>query len=154
MPNTKDKTQHSISTANCLKERSILERLGSHQEVGTPPQKGTGQELGANAAKETVHENRTVELGVKMLPSVTKAKYVKAYLIEVKFNDGTKKVIDFEPWLTGPIFRPLKSKIYFKKFFVDGPTIAWPNGADIAPETLYHAHAVKMDNKLNIRRAG
>ena len=38
-----------------------------------------------------------------MLPSVAKAKYVRDYLIEVKFNDGTKKVIDFELWLTGPI---------------------------------------------------
>ena len=46
-----------------------------------------------------------------MLPSVTKAKYVKDYLIELKFNDGTKKVIDFEPWLSGPIFKPLKSKV-------------------------------------------
>lgn len=64
-----------------------------------------------------------------MLPSVTKAKYVRDYLVEVKFNDGTKKVIDLESWLTGPIFRPLRSKTYFKKFFVDGPTIAWPNGA-------------------------
>jgi hypothetical protein len=36
------------------------------------------------------------------LPSVTKAKYVKDYLIEVKFNDGTMKVIDFAPWLRGP----------------------------------------------------
>jgi Protein of unknown function (DUF2442) len=50
-----------------------------------------------------------------VLPSVTKARYVKDYLIEVKFNDGKKKVIDFEPWLTGPIFKPLKSKAYFKK---------------------------------------
>ena len=58
-----------------------------------------------------------------MLPSVTKAKYVTDYLIEVKFNDGTKKVIDFELWLTGPIFKPLKNKDYFKKFFVDGPTV-------------------------------
>jgi hypothetical protein len=72
-----------------------------------------------------------------MLPSVTKTRYVKDYLIEVKFNNGKKKVVDFEPWLTGPIFRPLKSKAYFKKFFIDGPTIALPNGADIAPETLY-----------------
>jgi hypothetical protein len=52
-----------------------------------------------------------------MLPSVTKAKYVKDYLIEIKFNDGAKKVIDFEPWLTGPIFRPLKSKHYFKTLY-------------------------------------
>jgi hypothetical protein len=88
----------------------------------------------------------------KILPSVTKAKYVSEYLIEVKFNDGTKKVIDFEPWLTGPIFRPLKNKDYFKKFFIDGPTIAWPNGADIAPETLYAAEAV--DNGQKLRRAG
>lgn len=89
-----------------------------------------------------------------MLPSVTKAKYIRDYLIEVKFSDGTKKVINFEPWLTGPIFRPLKSKDYFKKFFIDGPTIAWPNGADIAPETLYEAAPVKTDSDSKLRRAG
>ena len=89
-----------------------------------------------------------------MLPSVTKAKYVRDYLIEVKFNDGTKKVIDFESWLTGPIFKPLKNKNYFKKFFVDGPTIAWPNGADIAPETLYRAATVKAESNSKLRRAG
>jgi hypothetical protein len=89
-----------------------------------------------------------------MLPSVTKAKYVGDYLIEVKFNDGTKKVIDFGPWLTGPIFKPLKNKTYFRKFFVDGPTIAWPNGADIAPETLYEAVTVKTDSDSKLRRAG
>lgn len=89
-----------------------------------------------------------------MLPSVTKANYVRGYLIEVKFNDGTKKVIDFEPWLTGPIFKPLKNKDYFKKFFVDGPTIAWPNGADIAPETLYEAKAVEVGQNQKMRRAG
>ena len=89
-----------------------------------------------------------------MLPSVTKARYVRDYLIEIKFNDGKKKVINFEPWLTGPIFRPLKSKVYFKKFFIDGPTIAWPNGADIAPETLYEAVTVKTNSDSKLRRAG
>ena len=89
-----------------------------------------------------------------MLPSVTKAKYVRDYLLAVKFNDGTKKVIDFEPWLTGPIFRPLKTKAYFKRFFIDGPTIAWPNGADIAPETLYAAKSVSLENASKLRRAG
>ncbi len=89
-----------------------------------------------------------------MLPSVTKAKYVKDYLIEVRFNDGTKKIINFEDWLSGPVFKPLKNKNYFKKFFVDGPTVAWPNGADIAPETLYEAAAVEFESKQKLRRAG
>ena len=31
---------------------------------------------------------------------------IQMNLIEIQFDDGTKKVIDFEPWLTGPIFRP------------------------------------------------
>jgi phytoene dehydrogenase-like protein len=55
-----------------------------------------------------------------MLPSVTKANYVRGYLIEIKFNDAMKKVIDFKPWLSGPIFKSLNSKAYFKRFFIDG----------------------------------
>ena len=46
-----------------------------------------------------------------MLSSSTKVKYVRDYLIKVKFSDCTKKVIDVEPWLTGPISRPLKRKV-------------------------------------------
>ena len=38
-----------------------------------------------------------------MLSSVTQARYIRDYLIEVKFNAGTKKIIDFEPWLSRPI---------------------------------------------------
>ena len=37
----------------------------------------------------------------------------------------------------GPVFEPLKSVKYFRRFFLDGWTIAWPNGTDIAPEALY-----------------
>ncbi len=88
-----------------------------------------------------------------MLPSVTQARYIRDYLIEVKFNAGTKNIIDFEPWLSGPIFKPLKNKHYFKKFFIDGPTIAWSNGADIAPEALYAAVAVNTDAGQKTRRA-
>jgi hypothetical protein len=71
------------------------------------------------------------------MPAVIKAEYRGEYRIHVTFNDNSEKTIDFKDWLQGPIFEPLKNIEYFKRFFVDGWTISWPNGADIAPETLF-----------------
>ena len=71
------------------------------------------------------------------LPSVVAAEHVRDYQLRLSFNDGLVKVVDFKAWLRGPIFEPLKKLEYFQRFFVDGGTVAWPNGADIAPETLY-----------------
>jgi hypothetical protein len=76
------------------------------------------------------------------LPLVVHAEYRGGYRIRVKFNDGSEKTIDFTEWLTGPIFEPLRDVAYFKRFFIDGGTIGWPNGADIAPETLHESKAV------------
>ncbi|PYS49452.1 MAG: DUF2442 domain-containing protein [Acidobacteria bacterium] len=47
------------------------------------------------------------------------------------FNDGTEGTIDFRQWLEGPIFEPLKQAAYFRRFFIDGGTVSWPNGADM-----------------------
>ncbi|HZF12570.1 MAG TPA: DUF2442 domain-containing protein [Thermoanaerobaculia bacterium] len=71
------------------------------------------------------------------LPIVLRAEYCGGFRIRVIFNDGLETTIDFSEWLEGPIFEPLKDPQYFERFFIDGGTVAWPNGADIAPETLY-----------------
>lgn len=71
------------------------------------------------------------------LPSVIRAQYRGGYRIHLTFNDGSEKTIDFRQWLEGPVFEPLKDPEYFQRFFIDGGTVVWPNGADIAPETLY-----------------
>jgi hypothetical protein len=55
----------------------------------------------------------------------------------VTFNDGRSGTVDFARWLEGPVFEPLRDTEYFKRFFLDGGTVSWPNGADVAPETLY-----------------
>ena len=73
----------------------------------------------------------------KALPVVVKADYESEFKIRLIFNDGVAGVVDFSDWLQGPVFEPLKDPSYFAGFFLDGGTVAWSNGADIAPETLY-----------------
>ncbi len=81
------------------------------------------------------------------LPKVMSAFYVGGYRIRVVFDDGTEGAISFRRWLKGPVFEPLKDLDYFRRFFVDGGTVTWPNGADIAPETLHAAARRSRPNK-------
>ena len=69
---------------------------------------------------------------------VTKVKYRGGYVYRILFDDGVEGDLDFSEYLTmGPIFKALEDKGIFSMATLEGCTIAWPNGADIAPETLY-----------------
>ena len=69
---------------------------------------------------------------------VIKIEYKNSYTYHVAFDDGTQGDVDFSKYLDkGPVFEPLRELEYFRKATIDGGTIAWPNGADIAPESLY-----------------
>ena len=83
---------------------------------------------------------------MSILPQVVKAEYRGDHRIRLTFNDGTEKTVDFRSWLKGPVFEPLKDPSYFRRFFIDGGTVVWPNGADIAPETLYDAVQATRSN--------
>jgi hypothetical protein len=74
-----------------------------------------------------------------LLPSVVRAEYCDGFRIHLTFNDRSEATLDFRQWVDGPVFEPLKDASYFRRFFIDGGTVVWPNGADIAPETLYNA---------------
>ena len=74
---------------------------------------------------------------MSVLPAVVEAEYRGDFRIRLLFNDGVQGTVDFTDWLTGPVFEPLKDRAYFARFFVEGGTVTWPNGADVAPETLH-----------------
>jgi Protein of unknown function (DUF2442) len=81
------------------------------------------------------------------LPSVVQAEHRGGFRLRVVFNDGTENTIDFGQWLEGPMFEALKSPDFFARYFIDGGTVVWPNGADIAPETLYAVAGRRRSNK-------
>jgi hypothetical protein len=74
-----------------------------------------------------------------MFLHVKEAKYLHDYVIWLRFNDGAEGEIDLAKELEGEVFGPLKDLQLFQQFHVDQEleTIAWENGADLAPEFLY-----------------
>ena len=73
------------------------------------------------------------------LPQVIEARHISGFIVSTRFDDGSEKYVDVSQWFNGPVFEPLKDLKLFKKFFIEGGTLAWPNGVDIAPEALYAA---------------
>lgn len=72
---------------------------------------------------------------------VMEARYVRDYVVWLRFRDGTAGEVDLSGALEGPVFRPLRNRAYFRQFMVhpEFQTLVWPNGADLAPEFLYDA---------------
>lgn len=68
---------------------------------------------------------------------VIDADYIKDYQLLVSFNDGTRKVCDLKPYLTGEVFGELLDHDKFTQYGLTGYTIEWANGADLAPEFLH-----------------
>lgn len=71
--------------------------------------------------------------------AITTADYDRDYCIKLKFTTGEEGVVDLSDLIERyPIARPLKNLHEFKQFYLDEwPTLAWPCGFDVAPETLY-----------------
>lgn len=77
---------------------------------------------------------------------VTAIDYRQDYVYHIVFDNGLEGDVDLSEYLDlGPVFEALRDPEFFRKARIEGGTIAWPNGADIAPETLYEK--VENSNK-------
>ncbi|MBI2857014.1 MAG: DUF2442 domain-containing protein [Chloroflexi bacterium] len=71
---------------------------------------------------------------------VTRVTVLRPYVLELSFSDGKRLEVDLGGELEGEVFEPLRDPAYFARVTVDQElgTVVWPNGADFAPEFLYH----------------
>lgn len=108
--------------------------------------------LGIGHGWQRVKKYRSV--GVRCIvwdfQEVKNIEYRGEYIYYICFDDGVAGVLDFSEFLgKGPVFKALQNPILFNQAIVAGGTIAWPNGADIAPETLYEKIIEKSKFKAN-----
>lgn len=80
--------------------------------------------------------------------NIKQVEYLGEYRLRLTFADGLVGEIDLAAKLdtnVGPMFQPLRDQAFFAQVHVDVElgTIAWPNGADLAPEVL-HDQAVPV----------
>jgi hypothetical protein len=81
----------------------------------------------------------------KEILHILEVEVIRDFVLKIEFNDGTVKVVDVKPLLTGPVFAPLHDPAFFARVTVDpvAQTVVWPNGADFAPEALHELKSLE-----------
>ena len=75
-------------------------------------------------------------------PKAVEVKPLPDYQLLVGFDNGEKRIFDVKPYLRGEWFSELLDPEVFNAVRVEGLSVAWPDGQDIAPDCLY-VNAVK-----------
>jgi hypothetical protein len=78
-------------------------------------------------------------LGTRLAACTRVSARTFCYVLRLTFSDGTRRDVDLEPDLWGPVFEPLRDHEVFRQVAVDSElgTIVWPNGADMDPDGLH-----------------
>lgn len=70
--------------------------------------------------------------------TVVRVEARNGHTLYVEFADGLSGEVDLSDRLFGPVFEPLLEPALFRQVRVDEfGAIAWPNGADLAPDAVY-----------------
>ena len=74
-----------------------------------------------------------------LTPDITAAEVVCHGILRLTFADGLSGEVDVLDRIWGPVFERARTPEGFAEAYVDRETgtVAWPGGADMAPDTLY-----------------
>jgi hypothetical protein len=75
------------------------------------------------------------------LPEVSELEVIGTHALRITFDTGVVRDIDVTralfTILNKGVFIPLQDPAFFAQAYIENGTVSWPNGADIAPESLY-----------------
>jgi hypothetical protein len=71
-----------------------------------------------------------------MILRVQKIRIESAHTMSITFANGEEKIFDFSPYLSYPIYEPLKNVSFFKKAKIFDGVLVW-DSTDFDPDTLY-----------------
>ena len=69
--------------------------------------------------------------------AVTEVLPLSDYRLKLTFETGEIRIFDVKPYFSSSYFAPMQDQKKFEKVRLFLDTVAWANGADIAPERLY-----------------
>lgn len=68
---------------------------------------------------------------------VVEVKPVGKRILAVRFSDGLSGTIRLDPAYCTGVFQPLLDDGVLAQAGVDNGVVVWPNGLDLAPDTMY-----------------
>ena len=71
-------------------------------------------------------------------PKVIDVKPLPNYKLFLVFCNNEQKVFNVLPYINGDWFGKLKDEQYFNTVHLNGNTVQWQGGQDIAPHELYY----------------
>lgn len=82
---------------------------------------------------------------------ITEVEVLHDHVVRLRFVDGVEKEVDLDSYLHGPVFAAIREDpavFAAVKVDPDAGTIAWPNGADLAPDVLYEGRrSARMESE-------
>lgn len=70
-------------------------------------------------------------------PKVVEVKPLDDYRLFLAFDTGEKRIFDVKPYISGDWYGKLTDPVIFSTVHIEGNTVAWAEGQDIAPHELY-----------------
>ena len=74
-----------------------------------------------------------------MTPAIISVQALDDYQLLIEYQNNERKIFDVKPYIGKGIFKELITDNDFSTVKIAFDTVEWSNGADIDPETLYHA---------------